>query len=631
MVRFLAFVDYETFWDVGYSLRATKMSTTDYIHDERFEIHGAAVALVDTHNPVKVKPTWFRGTDLSYWLKAAHSMGAAFVAHHTLFDGYITRHKYNLVFEDYYCTMGMIDALFQGAVGRGLDEAMTSLLRWEGGKTDILARTKGKHWDEFSEEEQQDMATYACDDLSATMELYDIYGDQLPADEWKAMSLILQMFCNPRLKFDRQTLQRALLDAHNDRDSRIENAISYFGCTEDDLRKDARFAAMLESCGVPLPLKRSPSIENKMIPALAKTDQGFIDLLEHDDPRVKALAEGRLAVKSTQGITRAQRFIDLDKAVGYLPVAYNYYRAHTGRLSGANKINLANLKRASDLRKSIVAPAGSVLAVADSRQIEARDVSYLSGNEFMLDVFREGKDPYNTMAEQIFGRPIDRKNNPDDAIEGFIGKTAVLGLGFQMGGPKFKWSADMAAKRDLGIDMDMPLDEAYHVVQLFRSANYKIVEFWETAQQMLFAMINNDASYDYEYPDGVLHVEPKTNKIWFPNGTYLYYPCLEYEDGSFTYISKLGSKYVNKYIYGGKLVENIVQKHARDIVVWQMLEISKRFPVVLHTYDENVALIPETDADEYMEWILDIMRTPPPWAGSIPLDAEGGWAREYSK
>ena len=62
-----------------------------------------------------------------------------------------------------------------------------------------------------------------------------------------------------------------------------------------------------------------------------------------------------------------------------------------------------------------------------------------------------------------------------------------------------------------------------------------------------------------------------------------------------------------------------------------MVQIAERYRMVMHTYDENIALIPEKEADEGIAWMLNIMKTPPYWARSIPLDAEGGHAREYSK
>jgi hypothetical protein len=153
--RLPAFIDYETFWDVGYSLRSPKISTTDYIHDARYATHGASVAIADQ------EPRWLRGQKLNRWISQARDDGHLFVGHHVLFDGYITTHHYAEKFEDYFCTMGMIEALFQGAVGKGLDEAMTALLGWETGKSDILTRTKGQYWEQMTPVNQEEMIVYA--------------------------------------------------------------------------------------------------------------------------------------------------------------------------------------------------------------------------------------------------------------------------------------------------------------------------------------------------------------------------------------------------------------------------------------------------------------------------------------
>ena len=88
------FVDYETFWDVGYSLRSPKISTTDYILDKRFAVHGASVAWNQD------VPQWMdhgKLEDLFAELKW-NNEDVRFVGHHTLFDGYIT--KYVFDYED---------------------------------------------------------------------------------------------------------------------------------------------------------------------------------------------------------------------------------------------------------------------------------------------------------------------------------------------------------------------------------------------------------------------------------------------------------------------------------------------------------------------------------------------------
>lgn len=235
------------------------------------------------------------------------------------------------------------------------------------------------------------------------------------------------------------------------------------------------------------------------------------------------------------------------------------------------------------------------------------------------------------MATEIFGFEVDRKNNPEHFFEGFVGKTAVLGLGFGMGGKTFKAQVDRDSKQYLGMDVDFDPNLANRIVyDVYRPKNYKIEEFWGIADTMLFAMFNNN-DYIHEYPDGVLKVLGKENKIFFPNGTWLYYPALDWENDNFTYVSKRGPSYTTHYIYGAKLVENIVQKFARDITSYHMTKIAERYPVVMHTYDENIAVVPEDEAEEAMKWMLEIMCDPPEWAKTIPLDAEGGYAREYSK
>ena len=268
--------------------------------------------------------------------------------------------------------------------------------------------------------------------------------------------------------------------------------------------------------------------------------------------------------------------------------------------------------------------------MADSSQIECRDNAYLAGQTELLDLFRGGKDPYNDMGTTMFNRTINRKLE-SDYMEGFLAKTAVLGLGFQMGGPKYKWTCEVGAKTRLNMDYTISLEEAYRLVDVYRRKNYMIEASWHRYQEWLHKMVLNEPAFNFSYQDADLRIVPKENKIYFPSGTYLYFPCLSYDDGSFTYVRKLGSVYVNKYIYGGKLCENIVQKHSRDIVAWQMLNIADRYRVVLHTYDENVALVPEREASEGTDWVINEMKRTPSWAASLPLDAEGGYAKEYSK
>ncbi len=616
------FIDYETYWGTKYSLRTQGMSYTDFILDDRFQIHGASVAVNNA------TPKFLKGEALHFQIMKAQEEKLLFVGHNVLFDGAITSFHFNEEFDSYFCTLAMLDALYQGAISVSLDNAMKQLLDMQG-KSDIIKQLKDVRTEDITIDQWIELEKYANYDLKATQKLYYEFAHLLMPLEHRIMDIVLRCYCTPKLEFNETMLLEAVQEADDDRNTRIAAALA-LGTTEEELKGNITFPVLLGRMGYTVPMKDSPTVAGKRIPALAKTDELFQAMLESDDAKLKALADGRLAVKSTQATTRAYRFKKLHEELGCFPVAYNYARAHTWRVTGANKINPTNLKRGSKLRTCIEAPRGYVLGVADASQIECRSNGYVAGQQNLLDMFAKGIDPYNDMAEEIFGEPIDRKGNPKHKLKGFVGKTATLGLGFGMGGPKFCWTVKTKAKVELGIDFEIPVDEGYRIVNLYRDKNWKIKDHWVTCTNMLHTMVNGETS-TFKFADAELLIDGPNNKIWFPNGTWLYYPCLSYKHGDFSYINKRGPSYITKYIYGGLLCENIIQHFARNITSEHMVLIAERYPIVLHTYDENVALIPDAEAEEGTQWMIDIMKTAPWWAKSLPLDAEGGWAKEYSK
>ena len=131
------------------------------------------------------------------------------------------------------------------------------------------------------------------------------------------------------------------------------------------------------------------------------------------------------------------------------------------------------------------------------------------------------------------------------------------------------------------------------------------------------------------------------NNIRLPNGLALRYPQLRYNisqpNNEYGFHGQIETVYGKETrIYGGKLTENIIQALARIVVTDQMLELDEVVreiggAVVLTVHDEIVAVVPEIHAEAMFNEALQIMRTPPAWALGLPLDAEGGYAKEYSK
>ncbi len=199
----------------------------------------------------------------------------------------------------------------------------------------------------------------------------------------------------------------------------------------------------------------------------------------------------------------------------------------------------------------------------------------------------------------------------------------VLGLGFQMGAPKFQMTLAKGALG--GPPVHFSLEVCKGVVNSYRSINNRIMQGWQ-----ICANIIEDMAAGRKGSYGPLNWE--ANTIWLPNGMSLKYPDLKQAVGDkgwpeWTYQS--GDR--RKKIYGGMLCENIVQALARIIVGWQMLQISKKYRVVMTTHDEIVTLPKTAQADACIRFMAKWMSTPPSWCSDIPLNCEGGYAANYSK
>jgi DNA polymerase I-like protein with 3'-5' exonuclease and polymerase domains len=133
------------------------------------------------------------------------------------------------------------------------------------------------------------------------------------------------------------------------------------------------------------------------------------ELQGDENPVVVQLAEARILTKSNIRATRAGRLADTADR-GPMPVFIYYFgAARTGRWSGGDKSNWQNFPRSAELSKCISAPDGHTLVICDAAQIEYRILCAVAGEQWPLDVFREGKtDPYCEVASGIFGRPITK-------------------------------------------------------------------------------------------------------------------------------------------------------------------------------------------------------------------------------
>jgi len=380
------------------------------------------------------------------------------------------------------------------------------------------------------------------------------------------------------------------------------------------------------------------------IPALAKTDKAMRDLLNDDDPAVAALARARQTVKSLPAfIKRVDRIIRIAEITGGLvPVPLKYCGAHTGRYSGDMGINLQNLPARVDglpqeIRSLFGAKPGHKLVIVDAAQIEARIVAWLAGQDDLLEAFRDERDPYSSFAEVVFGCSVRKTTgqDPDELRQQmdpkrFVGKFAVLGLGFQMGAERFhqQLKGNPAAA---ALVADGTIDEGFceRADEEYGERYPKIRQLWWDVNDAL----HDAATIGSAAVAGITFTYDGTDMtVTLPSGRNLFYRDIELatsERGDRDEVTYRGRKGAEK-LYGGKMVENLAQSMARDVLVEAMWQLERDgYPVLLTVHDEIVLEVPEDQAEVCLTRARECLATTPSWALDLPLAAEGGVSNRY--
>ena len=324
-------LDFETYYDKDYSL--SKLTTEEYINDPRFEVIGMGVKVDD--GPIK----WYSdAAEIEAVLERGHKewQEHAILCHNTLFDGAILAWKYGIIPGFYFDTLSMARAL-HGVEAGGSLKALASRYQL-GEKGNEVVNALGKRASDFTSADLHRYGEYCRNDVELTYALFQKL-QPFPDDELKLIDLTLRMYTDPVLKVDDALLVQRLVQVRAEKSELLKGLMASLQVeTEEEVRKqlasNPKFAALLNTMNVSVPMKVSKTT-GKETYALAKTDQGFIELSEHDNPLVQQLCAVRLGTKSTIEESRIERFIGIGKRNrGYLPVPLRYYGAHTGRWSG---------------------------------------------------------------------------------------------------------------------------------------------------------------------------------------------------------------------------------------------------------------------------------------------------------
>lgn len=594
-------VDFETYYDRDFSL--SKLTTEEYVRSDSFEVIGVSVKV--NEDPAQ----WFSGThqQTAQWLGQFDWGSSLVLAHNTMFDSAILSWRFGITPLGWLDTMSMAQAVVPATQSKSL--ANLAVYYEVGVKGTEVINALGKRRIDFTPQELARYGDYCVNDTELTYTLFNKLLDGFPQQELKLIDLTIRMFAEPVLEVDTELLIEHLKGIREFKDKLLDAS----GLDTETLMSNNKFADWLRSRGVEPPTKVSPTTGREAL-AFSKTDKDFLALQDHEDVIIQTAVAARLGVKSTLEETRTERFIGIGSR-GKLPVPLKYYAAHTGRWGGADSLNLQNLPSrtgSSSLKKSIVAPQGFVMIDADSAQIEARMLAWLSGQNDLVEQFTVGEDVYRLMASAIYSKDVSDITKD----ERFIGKTVVLGCGYGMGAEKFKNMLSLQK-------VSMEKSEAERIISIYREKNFKIKQLWGQGQNALrFILQKRNAPIGQHDVVRVMD-----GGLLLPSGITMRYTNLRNDkDDGFMYDAR---KNEVVRIYGGKVIENIVQALARIVIGHQMLKIAERYRVVLTVHDAVACIAPETEVLEAKRYVEECMRSAPDWAVGLPLNCESGYGRSY--
>ena len=273
------------------------------------------------------------------------------------------------------------------------------------------------------------------------------------------------------------------------------------------------------------------------------------------------------------------------------------------------------------IRTAFVPRKGMKFIVADFSAIEARVLSYLSGEQWRTEVFANGGDIYCASASQMFRVPVEKHG-----VNGRLrqkGKIAELALGY---------GGSVGALRSMGaLDMGLTEEELKPLVDMWRNANPNIVKFWWKVDRAVKDAVREHIPskvglLKFYYKSGMLF-------IVLPSGRKLTYvkPRMgvnQFGGESVTYEGVGATKKWERIeSYGPKFAENLVQGISRDILMYAMQTLSHCF-ICSHIHDE---LIIECNEKMSLSAVCEQMSKIPPWVKGLLLRADGYECDFYKK
>ncbi|MEG2356571.1 MAG: DNA polymerase [Clostridia bacterium] len=499
-----------------------------------------------------------------------------------------------------------------------------------GGRTRNLPQHAPEKWETYKQYNAQDVETERA--VSKALEAYP-----LPESEWELYALD-QRINDRGVRVDRLLVKNAMAV------DQVFSAQAFLRAKEltglENPGSVSQLKAWLADQDMPM-----ESLAKKVVQETAKSAEGI----------VKELLDLRLDLSKTS-IKKYEAMARCVCRDGRVHGMLQFYGANrTGRWSGRN-IQLQNLPqnhlpdlslardivKAGDtelietlfgsvpstlselIRTAFIPKDGCRFIVADFSAIEARVLAWLAGEEWVLEEFRGRGKIYEATASRMFSIPAETivKGNPNYEYRQ-KGKQATLSCGFGGGvGALIK----MGAK--------MPEEEMQPLVTAWRTANPHIVAFWGAMERAARNVIRDKSSARV----GKTALYWKDDKMFMrlPSGRNLCYQSPHFTTNRFGndaigyFAPNAAGQMAEQETFGGKLVENLTQATARDLLAYGMTQLeAEGYPIIFHVHDECVLEMPIGKGS--VEEACEIMARAPTWAEGLPIRADGDEMAFYQK
>ena len=575
-------IDFETFYSDEYSV--STMGPHNYTKDPRFDAY-----ILSAYCPefqYVGHPSGFDWKLLS---------GRTVVAHNALFEWYILD---ALGVEIDFTLVDSAGVCRYMNVAGSLKDAIFGLYGETRDKTIRDDAMKGRHWHQFTPDEQHAINAYALQDSVDAWTIWDDFGSEWPEKEYR----VWLQTCHMLRRGVRVDV--AKLDSYVDiLANEYHRCLSLMPWVEAG-EKPGSPKAVKECCrdnGVPIP-KSFNKKENDV--------KEWVEVYGEKFPWVQAFQDHKSVNQFRNKLLSLRNRLDGDT------LHYDLIYAGTRTLRWAGRgaesdtsvggYNILTMRKDAmfgcDERSLIIPRDGKKFIIADWAQIEPRILFVRVDKQSLLKLIRQGMSVYEAYARATgnWDRPEDLKSGDPKLYATF--KAIVLGLGYGMGHEKFVSSSGL----------DMPLPEAKDLVRRYRYVdNPEIQALW------------------YEFGDEMTrYTGASVYRQELPSGRPIFYYNVEVSatNGNIIVPKELGLSRLD-YYWGGKLVENYIQSVARDILVETLLG-GWGEDIVLHIYDEAVF---EVDIDVPVPEIVEYMCRPVEWLPDLPLDAEAIESYCYTK